>query len=112
MTTRTNRDTEAAMGDLRVGMSDNEILAHYRQIHPYMCMGEAKELYRTGLKFRRLGAATVAKERADAVENHDRLRERLFGGDEGHDDEILGSVECNRTADQHSDQYRYLHCGR
>jgi hypothetical protein len=49
-------DGELAMGKLRVGMCDNEVLAHYREEYPYISMGRAKEIHRTWLKFRHLGA--------------------------------------------------------
>jgi hypothetical protein len=31
-----------AMGELRVGMCDNKILAHYREEYPYISMGRAR----------------------------------------------------------------------
>jgi hypothetical protein len=44
------------MDELRIGMSDNDVLAHYREEYPYIALGRAKEVYRTWLKFRHLGA--------------------------------------------------------
>jgi hypothetical protein len=44
-------------------MSDNEVLAYYRKIHPYISMGEAKEVYMTWLKFRHLGALAEKRQR-------------------------------------------------
>jgi hypothetical protein len=64
-------------------MSDNEIFSHHRQIHPHMSMGQAKEVYRTWLKFKHLGAAKVVKQRAEAIEKDRQLRERLFGVEAG-----------------------------
>jgi hypothetical protein len=60
-------------------MSDNEVLAHYRQSHPYISVGQAKEIYRTWLKFRRLGALAEKKEREAVDAERLRLRQQLFG---------------------------------
>jgi hypothetical protein len=51
------------MGKLRVGMSDNEVLAHYRQSYPYISVRAAKEVYRVWLKFRHLGALVEKRQR-------------------------------------------------
>jgi hypothetical protein len=48
------------MDDLRIGMSDNDVLAHYREECPSVALGRAKEVYRTWLKFRHLGALAAA----------------------------------------------------
>ena len=71
-------------------MSDDEVLAEYRQIHPHTSMSQAKEVYRTWLKFRHLGATKTAKDRVEAIERDRQLRGRLFGVGESRDDEGRG----------------------
>jgi hypothetical protein len=65
--------------DLRAGMSDEEVLGHYRKVHPYISMGQAKEVYRTWLKFRHLGALAEKQQREADDAGRRRLREHLFG---------------------------------
>jgi hypothetical protein len=67
------------MDELRIGMSDNEILAHYRWVYPHVSLGQAKEVYRTWLKFRHLGALAEKKERETADAERLRFRQQLFG---------------------------------
>lgn len=67
------------MDELRIGMSDNEVLVYYRQVYPHMSLGRATEVYRTWLKFRHLGALAEKKEREAADAERRRLRERVFG---------------------------------
>jgi hypothetical protein len=71
------------MDRLRAGMADTEILAHYRRIYPHMSLSQAKEVYRTWLQFRHLGAVAERKQREAADAERRRLRERLFGVDDG-----------------------------
>lgn len=52
------------MDELRIGMSDNEVLAHYRRVYPHVSLGQAKEVYRTWLKFRHLGAPLAELQQA------------------------------------------------
>jgi hypothetical protein len=66
-------------------MSDNEVRAYYRQVHPHMSMVQAKEVYRTWLKFRHLGALAESKQREAADAERRWLRERLFGVESGSD---------------------------
>lgn len=74
------------MGELRVGMSDDEVVAHYREAYPYMSLSQAKEVYRTWLKFRHLDALAEQKKREAADAERRRLRKRLFGDDEFRDE--------------------------
>jgi hypothetical protein len=67
------------MGKLRIGMSHNEVLTHYRRVYPHMSLGQAKESYRTWLRFRHLGALAEKKGREAADAERLRLRQQLFG---------------------------------
>ena len=71
--------------ELRVGMTDTEILAHYRRISPHMSLSQAKEVYRTWMKFRHLRALAESKQREAADAERRRLRERVFGIEGGSD---------------------------
>lgn len=71
--------------ELRSGMSDSEVAAHYRQIHPHMSVSQAMEVYRTWLKFGHLGALAETTQREAADAERRQLPERLFGATDGSD---------------------------
>jgi hypothetical protein len=56
-----------------VAMTDEQILAHYRETNPYISLRTAKELHRGELKFWHLGAIKRKAER----EARDAERRRL-----------------------------------
>jgi hypothetical protein len=62
-------------GRLTMGMTDGEILAHYRQHYPYIALGTAKGSYCTWLRFRHLGAAVEKAREQERQEAERRLRD-------------------------------------
>ena len=70
---------------MRSGMSDSEIAAHYRQLHPHMSASQAMEVYRTWLKFRHLSARAETKRREVADAERRQLYERVLGVTDGSD---------------------------
>jgi bifunctional pyridoxal-dependent enzyme with beta-cystathionase and maltose regulon repressor activities len=71
------------VNELSTGMTDDEILSHYRARHPHISLAAAKGTYRTWLRFRHLGALAQSRQREAADAERCRLRGRLFGVDEG-----------------------------
>jgi hypothetical protein len=61
------------MGELKPGMTDHEILTHYRQRNPYISLGVAKAVYRTWLQFRYLGALAETRQREAREAEQQRL---------------------------------------
>lgn len=67
------------MDDLRTGMSDNEVLAHYRPVHPYISLAQAKELHRIEREFGHLARIKMQEEWLARAQARRELRDRLFG---------------------------------
>jgi hypothetical protein len=63
--------------EVTVGMSDEQILAHYRHRdrNPYMTMGTATALHRLHWQYRHLGAARNGAREQETRELRRRLRE-------------------------------------
>jgi bifunctional pyridoxal-dependent enzyme with beta-cystathionase and maltose regulon repressor activities len=74
--------------DLRLGMTDDEVVAHYRRLRPHINATTARATYRAWCQFRHLGVAAELKEQEAAEAESSRLRQRLFGQNLEHADEV------------------------